>query len=94
MNTSVALYQKALSEQANYQQWLLNQPPEEILHHAYEYSTREDILMALEDIEDDEARVLLSVPDALSRIYNRFEKLESSHMEEIRLAISEVMRNG
>lgn len=38
-----ALYQKASAEQDTYRAWLLTQPPEEILNHAYEYITREDI---------------------------------------------------
>ena len=50
MNTNdlnTALYEKMAAEQEQYWDWLKSQPPEEILHHAYEYSVREDIVMAL-----------------------------------------------
>ena len=43
------LYNKMQREQNEYRAWLLAQPPEEILNHAYEYSSREDILIALEN---------------------------------------------
>lgn len=43
------LYNKMQQEQNEYRAWLLAQPPEEILNHEYEYSSREDILIALEN---------------------------------------------
>ena len=52
MNTetiNTQLYEKMFAEQERYRDWLLHQPPEEILNHTYEYTTREDILMTLED---------------------------------------------
>ena len=39
MNTQ--LYEKLTAEQAKYRDWLMGQPPEEILNHAYEYAVRE-----------------------------------------------------
>lgn len=44
---NTALYQKMFAEQEKYREWLLSQPPEEILHHAYEYVMREDILLSI-----------------------------------------------
>ena len=46
LNTKV--YEKAFAEQEKFKEWLLSQSPEEILHHAYEYALREDILLSLE----------------------------------------------
>ena len=46
MNTQ--LYEKLAAEQTKYRDWLMGQPPEEILNHAYEYAVREDILAAAE----------------------------------------------
>ncbi|WP_270510554.1 DUF3848 domain-containing protein, partial [Gemmiger formicilis] len=43
------LYNKMQQEQNEYREWLLAQPPEEILNHAYEYSVREDIILATEE---------------------------------------------
>ena len=54
------LYEKMFAEQEQFRDWLLSQPPAEILNHAYEYTMREDILMSLEyhDLEDSQARAL------------------------------------
>ena len=41
------LYDKMKAEQDKYRDWLLNQPPEEILNHTYEYTMREDIVCLL-----------------------------------------------
>ena len=46
---NTALYKKMFAEQEQYKEWLLTQPPDEILNHAYEYTTREDILLSLEN---------------------------------------------
>ena len=43
MNTNdlnTALYEKMAAEQDKYRDWLKSQPPEEILHHTYEYTVR------------------------------------------------------
>ena len=45
---NTALYQKMFAEQQQYREWLMNQPPGEILNHCYEYTVREDIVLALE----------------------------------------------
>ena len=46
-NLNTALYEKMATEQEKYRDWLKSQPPEEILHHTYEYTIREDIVMAM-----------------------------------------------
>ena len=46
---NTALYEKMFAEQETYRAWLLSQPPEEILNHAYEYTMREDIWQTVED---------------------------------------------
>lgn len=54
MNTNdlnTALYEKMAAEQEKYRDWLKSRPPEEILHHTYEYTVREDIVMAMEELE-------------------------------------------
>ena len=60
MNTNdlnTALYEKMAAEQDKYRDWLKSQPPEEILHHTYEYTVREDIVMAMEELELTDARL-------------------------------------
>ena len=80
------LYKKFFAEQEKFKEWLLTQPPEEILKHAYEYVIREDIVIEMEfhDLTDDEARALLADAHPLQSIYSVYEDTESSHMNEIR----------
>lgn len=83
------LYEKMSYEQDDFRKWLLSQPPEEILNHAYEYAMREDILMAMEteELTDAQAQALLRSRTPLADVYREFDKLESAHMDEIRSCI-------
>ena len=58
------LYDKMKAEQDKYKDWLLSQPPEEILNHTYEYTMREDIVMCMEELElsPKQAKALLRSP--------------------------------
>ena len=85
MNTNdlnTALYEKMAAEQDKYRDWLKSQPPEEILHHTYEYTVREDIVMAMEELEltDAQAQALLESPSPLEDVYRYFEKLEPGQL--------------
>ena len=82
---NTTLYKQMFAEQEQFRDWLLAQPPQEILNHAYEYVMREDILLSLEhnDLTDAQAVALLSSPAPLADVYKTFDKMESSHMEEI-----------
>ena len=82
---NTTLYKQMFAEQEQFRDWLLAQPPQEILNHAYEYVMREDILLSLEynDLTDAQAAALLSSSSPLADVYAEFDKLESSHMEEI-----------
>ena len=70
MNTNdlnTALYEKMAAEQDKYRDWLKSQPPEEILEiTTYEYTIREDIVMAMEELEltDAQAQALLGSPSS------------------------------
>ena len=77
------LYEKMFAEQEQFRDWLLSQPPAEILNHAYEYTVREDILMSLEynDLEDSQARALLKSGKPLKQIFERWENQETSYMD-------------
>ena len=78
------LYDKMKAEQDKYRDWLLSQPPEEILYHTYEYTMREDIVMCMEDME-------LSPKQAkacpLDDVYKEFRDREVEHMDTIRDSI-------
>ena len=82
---NTALYKKMFAEQEKFEDWLLSQSPREILNHAYEYTMREDILLSLEynDLTSDQAAALLASPSPLDDLYHQYEKMETSHMEEI-----------
>ena len=88
-NLNTALYEKMATEQEKYRDWLKSQPPEEILYHTYEYTVREDIVMAMEELEltDAQAQALLESPSPLADVYRYFEKLETGHMDVIRDSI-------
>ncbi len=92
MNTNdlnTALYEKMAAEQDKFRDWLKSQPPEEVLNHAYEYTIREDIVMAMEELEltDAQAQALLESPSPLADVYRYFEKLETGYMDVIRDSI-------
>jgi hypothetical protein len=80
------LYEKLFAEQKEFKGWLLKQPPEEILGHAYEYTIREDIILEMEylDLSDEQAKALIDSEKPLEEILNTFEKIEGTHMDEIR----------
>lgn len=86
-----ALYEKMRAAQDMYRNWLLKQPPEELLNHAYEYVVREDILLSAEynDLSGPQARALLKSPDPVSSIFRDFEKLETGYMDTIAATIAE-----
>ena len=97
---SSTLYAKMSAEQEKYRDWLMDQPPADILLHAYEYAMREDILMEMEALElpDDQARALLASPDAMADIYKTFSKISDGHMDVIRESIEDrantLIQNG
>ncbi len=82
MTLQEQLCEKMRVEQSAYCLWLTAQPPEEILHHAYEYSVREDIILATEEMNLTPARVraLLKSPAPLADVYKDFSKLETDYM--------------
>ena len=86
MDYKEELYEKMTSEQEKYRDWLLSQPPSEILNHTYEYTMREDIIIAVDemDISQKQARALLKSPCPLADIFEMFRNRESDHMENIR----------
>ena len=80
---NTALYKKVFAEQEKYREWLLSQPPNEILNHCYEYTVREDIVLALEeyDLSDKQCKALLKSPSPLADVFKDFEKRETDHMD-------------
>lgn len=77
------LYDKMKAEQTEYRSWLVEQTPEEILNHSFEYSAREDILMAITvlTLPAQQAAALLTSPSPLADIYKDFRNTETNQME-------------
>ena len=95
------LYEKMSAEQDKYREWLMDQPPADILRHAVEYVVREDILMEMEALAlpDDQARALLASPDTMADIYKTYSKIsDTGHMDVIRESIEDrantLIQNG
>ena len=86
-----SLYDKLSREQDKYRDWLKGQPPEEILHHSYEYTVREDILMSMEELtlSEAETRALLLSPSPMAILYDKFSDLETGYMDTIRDSIED-----
>ena len=82
MTPQEQLCEKMRVEQSAYCLWLTAQPPEEILNHAYEYSVREDIILATEEMNltPAQVRALLKSPAPLADVYKDFSKLETDYM--------------
>lgn len=83
------LYDKMKAEQDKYREWLLSQSPNEILNHTYEYTMREDIVMAMEELEltPKQAKALLKSPCPLADVFEEFRDRETEHMDTIRDSI-------
>ena len=86
-----ALCEKMSAEQDKFRAWLVAQPPEEILNHTAEYTTREDILMAMDFIELTEAQVsaLLESPTPLADVYKNWSNMDFNLMDNITAAIED-----
>ena len=85
------LYNKMQQEQNEYRAWLLAQPPEEILNHAYEYSSREDILIALENasLRPAQLRALLESQAPLADIYKDYRDCDTNTLDVMTLCIAD-----
>ncbi len=88
---TAALAEKMRAEQDKYRAWLVAQPPEKILNHAVEYTTREDILMAMGSIKLTEAQVsaLLESPTPLADVYKNWSSMDFNVMDNITSAIKD-----
>lgn len=86
---SQALYDKADAEMEKFKGWLLTQPPEEILNHAYTYAVKQDILLELDsiDLTAAQARALLQSPTPLEDLYQAFNKWDVNMMADIQECI-------
>lgn len=78
------LYQKMYAEQEQYKADLLTLTPAQILDHASEYICRENILMAMEsnDLNNARAKALLRSSNPLADVYNKYASWEHGRQQE------------
>ena len=90
------LYDMMHAEQQNYREWLMKQQPEEILSHTYEFTVREDILVALEEVElsDELMKALMDSPSPLQEVYEMFADKETDYMQNLRDTITETAEHN
>lgn len=90
------LYDMMHAEQQNYREWLMKQQPEEILSHTYEFTVREDILVALEQVElsDNLMKALMDSPSPLQEVYDLFSDKETDYMQTLRDSITETAEHN
>lgn len=71
MNPLEQLAEKMTAEFNTYRDWLLKQPPEEMLNHAYEYTTKENLLNVLgdTDLKPQQIETLLRSPCPLEDVF-------------------------
>lgn len=83
------LYKKLSEELSEYRQWLISQPAEEILHHAYEYSVKQDIVMyaVSADLDEESVSLLVTSLCALDDIYDALNKIDAFRVSDIGEAI-------
>jgi len=84
LNTN--LYFKMSSEFSKYEAELLDLPSKEILEHAYAYTVKQDILLAMEEynLPDKACKALLAEKNSLETVFSRWENHEGHYMDEIR----------
>ena len=66
---NTAVYKKLSAEEDTFRDWLKTLSPDEILHHAYEYVIREDILLNFEYMYSHDKLLIFLV--VLMMLYNR-----------------------
>ena len=72
MNQIEQLTEKMTTEFNSFRNWLLTQPPEEILNHAFEYSTKQDIVLSVAnaDLSPGQTETLLRSHCPLEDVYH------------------------
>lgn len=89
---TTALHEKAAAEQEIYRKKIYALSTKEAMEHSYEYATRENILMALEspELEDAQIRALLASPTPLNDIFRHYDNHDYTLMKGIRKCFAEL----
>lgn len=78
MNPLEQLTDKMTAEFNTYRDWLLKQPSEEILNHANEYNTKQEIMAVLSDADLSPAQIetLLRSPCPLEDVFKDYQQMD------------------
>jgi len=94
LNNEQLLYtlQEKMSEELDkFRDWLLTQPPAEILNHTFEYTTKSDIVLLMDNVElsSKQLDALLSSPTPLEDTYKAFRDMDTGLMDIIQSCLEE-----
>ena len=81
-----ALHDKMQEEQTQFEDELLQMPPEDLLKNAYSYWMREDILLAVDnhDLSNGQVSALLKLDKPLAAVYQEFMDTDHDILEPMR----------
>jgi len=79
------------TELDKFRDWLLTQPPAEILDHTFEYTTKSDIVLLMDnaDLSNQQIKVLLSTPTPLEDVYKAFRDMDTGLMDTIQSCLED-----
>lgn len=82
MNQLEQLTEKMTAEFETLRAWLLTQPPEEILDHTFEYTTKQDIVMSAESVDLSPAQLetLLHMKSPLEEVFETYRNTDSDFL--------------
>lgn len=86
-----ALQDKMSAELDKYRDWLLQQPPKEILEHTHEYTVKGNIVLLLDNAElsGRQLTALLSSPIPLDDVYKVFRNMDTGLMDTIQTCLED-----
>ncbi len=86
-----ALQEKMSAELDKFRDWLLTQPPAEILDHTFEYTAKSDIVLLMDnaDLSNKQIKVLLSSPAPLEDAYKAFRDMDTGLMDAIQSCLED-----
>lgn len=86
-----ALQDKMSAELDKYRDWLLQQPPKEILEHTHEYTVKGNIVLLLDNAElsGRQLTALLSSTVPLDDVYKVFRNMDTGLMDTIQTCLED-----
>jgi len=86
-----ALQEKMSAELDKFHDWLLAQPPAEILNHTFEYTTKTDIVLLMDDmaLSDKQLNALLSSPTPLKDAYKALRDVDTGLVDTIQSCLED-----